>query len=297
MNMNADLKRNVTRRSEKDMPMNMKSRYTGHRWLTLVVALAVTAVPLAAQAQRKSPLADAPAIRKRYELRASRLELGAGFGSTLNQDFYHSLFINLKLGFHINDVFAISLFGNFAVANVATTFQNDLVNSLYPTPMPNQPVFEPTRQQAIDSMQKINNILGGQLEFTPFTGKYSLAGVLFANYDFYLFGGGGVISVAPTNSNVTPCASTNNGMGAAQFSCGVSGSKPGFTFGVGFHSYFNHWMALNVELRDFLAELNPSGRDTNANLTATTDDLTWTHTLLVAANLVFYLPSTPSISP
>ena len=70
--------------------------------------MAVTAVPLAAQAQRKSPLADAPAIRKRYELRASRLELGAGFGSTINQDFYHTLFLNLKLGFHINDWLAIS---------------------------------------------------------------------------------------------------------------------------------------------------------------------------------------------
>ena len=29
------------------------------------------------------------------------------------------------------------------------------------------------------------------------------------------------------------------------------------------------------------------GRDTSADLHATTDDLTWTHTLTVAANLVF----------
>jgi hypothetical protein len=35
----------------------------------LVVALSVFALPLAAQAQHKSPLADAPAIRKRLELR------------------------------------------------------------------------------------------------------------------------------------------------------------------------------------------------------------------------------------
>ena len=55
-------------------------------------------------------------------------------------------------------------------------------------------------------------------------------------------------------------------------------------------------MALNVELRDMLAKLNPSGRDTNGDLHATTADLTWTHTFIVAANLVFYLPSTPSIS-
>jgi outer membrane beta-barrel protein len=295
MNMNADLNLNVTRRSEKDMPMT-KTTKAGLRWLSLLIAFAVTAVPLAAQAQRKSPLADAPAIRKRYELRASRLEIGAGFGSTINQDFYHTVFLNLKLGFHFNDWFSASLFGGFAVANIATTFQSDLLGTLGSTP---SAPFEPTKTDALNSMQKINNILGGQLEFTPFTGKYSLAGWLFANYDFYAFGGAGVITVTPTNSGLAPCSSSNSGdssvSGSAYF-CGVSGSKFAFTYGLGLHSYFNHWMALNVELRDMLAKLNPSGRDTNGDLHATTADLSWTHTFIVSANLVFYLPSTPSIS-
>jgi outer membrane beta-barrel protein len=296
MNMNADLNLNVTRRSEKDMPMT-KTTKAGLRWLSLFIAVAVTAVPLAAQAQRKSPLADAPAIRKRYELRASRLEIGAGFGSTINQDFYHTVFLNLKLGFHFNDWLAISAFGGFAVANVATTFQSDLLKTLGSTP---STPFEPTRTDALKSMQKINNILGGQLEFTPFTGKYSLAGWLFANYDFYAFGGAGVISVTPTDASTPPCSSTNanpNTMASGStYYCGVSGSKFAFTYGLGLHSYFNHWMALNVELRDMLAKLNPSGRDTNGDLHADTADLTWTHTFIVTAALVFYLPSTPSIS-
>jgi outer membrane beta-barrel protein len=296
MNMNADLNLNVTRRSEKDMPMN-KTTKAGPRWLSLLIALAVTVVPLAAQAQRKSPLADAPAIRKRYELRASRLELGAGVGTTINQDFYHTVFLNLKLGFHINDWFAVSVFGGFAVANVATTFQSDLLGTLGNSP---STPFEPTRTDALNSMQKINNILGGQLEFTPFTGKYSLAGWLFANYDFYLLGGAGVIGVTPTNSGIPACQSTNpnsnNTVSGSAYYCGVSGSKIAATYGLGLHSYFNHWMALNLELRDMLAKLNPSGRDTNGDLHATTADLTWTHTFIFAANLVFFLPSTPSIS-
>ena len=301
MNMNADLNLNVTRRSEKDMPMT-KTTKAGLRWLSLLVALAVTAVPLAAQAQRKSPLADAPAIRKRFELRASRLEIGAGFGSTINQDFYHTLFLNLKLGFHLTDWLAISGFAGFGVANISTAFQSDLVNSLSANGPANQPQ-EPSKSQALSSMQKINNMFGAQAEFTPFTGKYSLAGWLFANYDFYAFGGAGVIGVAPTDASIAPCAATNpaaanggNKTSDVGYFCGVSGSKFAFTFGLGLHSYFNHWMALNVELRDMLAQLNPSGRDTNADLSATTADLTWTHTYIVAANLVFFLPSTPSIS-
>jgi outer membrane beta-barrel protein len=296
MNMNADLNLNVTQRSEKDMPMNKTTR-VGHRWLSLLIALAVTAVPLAAQAQRKSPLADAPAIRKKYELRATRLEIGAGFGSTINQDFYHTMFFNLKLGFHLTDWLAISGFASFGVANINTTFHNDLVNTLSAN-MPSV-VSEPTKSDAVNSMQKISGMYGLQAEITPFAGKYSLAGVLFAHYDFYGFGGLGLISVAPTDAGITPCAGSNPNdpktSGAAYF-CGVSGTKLGANFGLGLHSYFNNWMALNIELRDILAKLNPSGRDTNGDLHATTADLSWTHTVSIAANLVFYLPSTPGIS-
>jgi hypothetical protein len=49
------------------MPMLLNK----HRF-ALLVALATVSLPLAAQAQRKSPLADAPAIRKRFELRSTR---------------------------------------------------------------------------------------------------------------------------------------------------------------------------------------------------------------------------------
>ena len=67
-----------------------------HRF-ALLVALATVSLPLAAQAQRVSPLRDAPAIRKRFELRSSRLEVGAGAGTTINQDFYHTVLFNARL--------------------------------------------------------------------------------------------------------------------------------------------------------------------------------------------------------
>jgi len=300
MHKNADLNCLVTRRSEKDKPMtNMpKLQARRHKRLAMVfVAAAVTALPLAAQAQRKSPLADAPAVRKKFELRATRLEVGAGMGSTINQDYFHSIFFDLRIGFHLLDSLAISGFGDFAVANVETTFQSNVVNSLYDTPMAGHPASEPTRADAERSMQKIKGMYGVQLEWAPFAGKYSLFGKLFAHYDFYLLGGLGLINVEPADPNIAACASTNQATGPSRYYCGVTGTKVGGTFGVGFHSYFNHWLALNVELRDILAKLNPSGRDTDGNLSATTDDLTWTHTISVGAQLVFYLPATPGISP
>jgi outer membrane beta-barrel protein len=265
----------------------MKIR-TSKRTLALLIAFGTVALPLAAQAQRKSPLADAPAVRKRYELRSFRLEAGAGFGTTINQDFYHTEMANIKLGFHITDWLAVSGFAGFGVANLSTGFRDKVLNSLG-AGMSNR---QPTAGVAQSSMQKINQTLGLQLEFIPFTGKYSLFSKLFAAYDFYAFLGPGFLNVAASDANgLQPCASST------QPQCDASGFKVGANFGVGFHSYFNNWLALNVELRDILAQLNPAGRDVNGDGVANNSDLSWTSTYMLTANLVFYLPPTADISP
>ncbi|HEX3697443.1 MAG TPA: outer membrane beta-barrel domain-containing protein [Polyangia bacterium] len=259
------------------------------RFALLLVALSVCLLPVAAQAQRQSPLADAPAIRKRLELRAIRLEFGGGGGTTLNQDFYHSVFVNLKLGFHFTDWLSLSAFGGFVVSNMETGFQSQLVDSLK-TPDPTRPA--PTPADAKASMSKIKQILAAQLEFAPFTGKYSLFGKLFAHYDFYLFGGPGFLNLEPTDSSVPACSSTNTGQ-----SCGVTGYKLGANFGVGVHSYLNQFLALNLELRDIMASINPAGRDTNGDQKANASDSTWQSTYMVSLNIVLYLPATADISP
>ena len=256
----------------------------------LLVALALTVLPLAAQAQRKSPLADAPAIRKRFELRSTRLELGAGMGTTINQDFYHTVLVQVKLGFHITDWLSLSGFGGFAVANMATGYNEKLVGALPVTPQPLDRA--PTQTEGAAALQQVSSVFGGQLEITPFTGKYSLFGKLFAAYDFYAFAGPGFINVKPSNSSqLTPC--DDAGMGPV---CSVSGMKIGATYGVGMHTFFHQAVALNVELRDIYAQLNPSGRDVNGDTYANTADLGWTHTWMLGANVVLYLPTTASIS-
>jgi outer membrane beta-barrel protein len=287
----------VAPRDAKSAPSTVKAdarrstaRLLGARQLSLLAALAVTALPLVAQAQRKSPLADAPAIRKRYELRKTRFEIGAGGASTINQDFYHTFFVGAKAGFHFTDWLSIAAFGNFAVANVATGFQGSITDALKENPPIDR---EPTPGEAKAAMQKITNILGAQLEFTPFTGKYSLFGKLFASYDFYGFAGGAVITVKPTDDSLPACQDAKD---LTIFSCKVSGMKPGGTLGVGFHSFFTNYFALNVELRDVIAKLNPSGRDVDGVGGANNSDLTWTHTLVVGANLQFFLPATPGVS-
>ena len=255
---------------------------------SLVAAALIMAAPRAAQAQRKSPLEDAPAIRKRVELRETRFEAGVGFGSTINQDFYHTMLVDLKLGFHLNDWLSISAMGGFAVANIQTGFRDNLDSTLTAAP----PVpREPTQAAAEASMTKIKAIVAAQLEFTPFTGKYSLFGKIFAHYDFYAFGGPGFLDLAANDTSVPKCTSTGTAT-----SCQVSGIKPGGNVGVGMHTFFNNWLALNLELRDIIAQINPSGRDVNGDGFATTADLKWGSTFVVSANLAFYLPYAPPIS-
>src|SRR4029079_10514975 len=187
------------------MPMLLNK----HRF-ALLVALGTVAAPLAAQAQRKSPLADAPAIRKRFELRSSRIELGAGAGSTINQDYFHTVMINARLAYHVTDWVSIGLFGNFGVAQVSTGFQGRVVDSLDPEGMRMTNVDrEPDQTGAKNAMQQIGSILGAQLEWTPFTGKYSMFGKLFSAYDFYLvLPGIAAVNVKTAGSVARSCDST-----------------------------------------------------------------------------------------
>jgi len=270
-----------------------------HRF-ALLVAAATVAAPLAAQAQRKSPLADAPAIRKRFELRSSRIELGAGAGSTINQDYFHTVMINARLAYHVTDWVSIGLFGNFGVAQVSTGFQGRVVDSLDPEGMRMTNVDrEPDQTGAKNAMQQIGSILGAQLEWTPFTGKYSMFGKLFSAYDFYLvLPGIAAVNVKTAGSVARSCDSTapTDEANPDRYVCAVKGTKMGGKVGVGFHSFFGQTVALGVELSDVIAQLNPSGRDVNGDGMADKNDLSWTNTLLITANLTVYFPGA-KISP
>ena len=269
-----------------------------HRF-ALLVALATVAAPLAAQAQRKSPLADAPAIRKRFELRAARGEIGAGAGTTVNQDFYHTVLVDLHAQIHITDWLSVGGFFDIGAAQVATGFQDKLVGSLS-DPTNSNVQREPTPTGAKNGLQQIPFMAGATMNFTPFTGKYSLFGKLFASYDFYLFAGPGFINVKPAGgSAVRDCstAAPTDPSSPDRYVCGVTGWKIGPTFGIGFHTFFHQGVALAFELRDLMAQLNPSGRDVNGDQVADTQDLSWTHTYTLTGSLVVYLPFQAKISP
>jgi outer membrane beta-barrel protein len=156
---------------------------------------------------------------------------------------------------------------------------------------------EPSQSEAQASMNKISQMFGVQAEFTPFTGKYSLFGKLFAHYDFYGFAGAGFINLTNTSSSLPACTSQGlDASGAPIRSCAVTGLKIGPTFGLGIHSFINNFVALNLELRDTVAQNNSAGRDVNGDGRATTADLGWEQTVTTMLNVVFLLPAKADIS-
>jgi len=257
------------------------------------------AFPQAAHAQHKSPLADAPAIRRRVELRDKRFEISVGAGSTLNETFYHDILLQGHLAFHITDWVSIGAVGIFGVSSLATGFNDELVSTL---PSGTSSTRAPTVDAAKAGMNKPAWIMTGQLELTPFTGKFSLFGKLFAHYDFYLAGGPALVNLKKANSTsgtqasgaaITDCV--DKGAATVQ-TCVETGSQFGGSAAAGFHSFFNDVLALNVELRDVFIKDNPAGRDVNADMIADKRDLAWTQHWMVTLGLSVYFPRA-DISP
>lgn len=267
--------------------------------LSFLLASTIAAVPKLAQAQHKSPLADAPAIRKRVELRDKRFELSLGAGSTLNETFYHDILLNAHLAFHITDWLSIGGVGIFGVTTLSTGFNDELSSTLSNPPTGRAPALDASKA----GMNKLGAVYAGQIELTPFAGKFSLFGKLFAHYDFYLFGGPALVSLKQANSagvtengaQITACV--DKATSKMVQTCYVTGNQIGGTFGGGFHAFLNDFLAINVELRDVLNKDNPAGRDVNGDQFVDKGDLTWSSHWMSTIGLTLYLPPKADISP
>jgi hypothetical protein len=250
---------------------------------TLVAGLHAPA-PAHAQ-ERKSPLADAPAVRRRVELREKRFEIGVGMGTTLGQDFYHAVMVNGRLGLHLTDWLALGAVGFFNVTPKFQTAFNEKLMAVLPSMMGTDRT--PTKSDALAGMNRIGEAVAAQAEIIPFTGKFSLFSKLFMDYDFYAFGGVGAIDFKAD----TPCTSDTLP------SCAVTGFKIGPNFGGGVHMFAGQFFALNFEVRDILVRDNPAGRDENGDGYANSDDLSWNSNIFLSLNLTFFLPAHPPVSP
>ena len=244
-----------------------------------------------AEKERKSPLTDAPVIRKRLELRDKRFEFGVGVGVSVGQDFYNALLVMPKLSFHFTDWISLAaVFGYNMTPGWKSSFNNDINDAL---PNEGDPTIKsPYKTVAQPTMNHIGYVALGQVEFLPLSGKIALLSSLFSYFDFYVLAGGGIVNLAASGATQVSCAASDpTGPCQVFTTTEVTGN-----FGVGAHAFLSHYMAINLEFRDLLYKNNASGRSVNGDSVVDTRDLEWTNNWIFSLNLQFFAPFKAKIS-
>ena len=240
-----------------------------------------------AEKERKSPLTDAPAIRKRLELRDKRFEFGVGAGVSIGQDFYNALMITPRMAYHFTDWIALGVVGGLnATPGWKSSFNSDIYNSLSAPRQADNPAAgkSPSPADATATMNHIGYWAAGQVEFLPLSGKIALFSAVFSYFDFYVFGGAGVVNL--TNSSAQPAACAGNPPACQAYTATEFAGNAG----VGVHAYLNNYMALDLEIRDLIYKNNASGRDVNGDGVTNSYDLEWTSNWIFGLNLQFFAP-------
>lgn len=230
----------------------------------------------------RNPLAGQPAIRHRVEMRKLRFEVSPGLMLSINQPYLISIGGGLNLQFHINDWLGIAASFHYT-GNVEAPIGSNIEGQLDKVyPMRSDPIYgrrQPTQQQFKDHLVGPQMLFAVYGTLTPIGGKFALFNSLFSFYDFYfmagfagamlanpLSGGGpvhdcGAASVSNATCNIRAMGNDVNEQAPDPF----TGFRPAGMFGIGLHLFFNQWIGLQFEVRDYIYKANPGGLDVVAS--------------------------------
>jgi len=267
------------------------------RLLPLVVLLALPMLLTeTAHADRRNPLDGQPAVRRRVLMRKLRFEATPSFITSINQDYKHAFGPGGNLQFHITDWLAVGVQGAYLI-NANTALEDRVRSTLAGVPSPyqyNSP--QPTLEIHDQHVLAIDGVFSAFAQITPFYGKIAFFSALFVNYDLYVNGGIGIVhykqngccTTAETPPAGSPPGSSPdpNQEDASLF----AGFRIGGQIGVGAHIYFNEWLGLQFELRDYIVGANPGGFDVNADRKLTKDDEGPQNNIFFGAGVTFMLP-------
>ncbi|HEX4459481.1 MAG TPA: outer membrane beta-barrel domain-containing protein [Polyangia bacterium] len=254
--------------------------------------------PSVARADRRNPLEGQPAVRRRVLMRKLRLEVTPQFVTSINQDYKHAFGPGINIQFHLTDWLAVGVQGAYLLN--ADTALEDKVRSQLPTgeytynggsgtnhgPIPTLGIHD-------QHVMGINAIFAGYAQITPFYGKIAFFSALFVNYDLYLNGGVGFVNYVQNGccETVAGASSKTTGLDPNEQSGKLfAGLKIGGQFGIGAHVYFNEWVGLQFELRDYVVGANPGGLDVNGDRLLTKADEGPQNNLFFGVGLTFMLP-------
>lgn len=186
------------------------------------------------------------AVQQLFVLRRGRIELQPFWQVPLNDQFVGHAGPGVALNYWLTNVLALGISGN------------------YYEPFNSESVFNfQTRRAARVSVPLTEYRWNANfnLTYTPIVGKFSAFGDFIFQYDAYVVGGVGAVSVRPI-----PVIDPDN----RGFDWGTSVA---FNAGLGFHIFFNRWLAATLEVRDYV--FNDQLENTDIPVGREQDQSTW----------------------
>jgi len=267
--------------------------------LLTVTALLIGAAP-SASADRRNPLAGQPAIRNKVEMRKLRFEISPQFLVSINQDYKHAFGPGANLVFHITDWLGIGVQGSY-MFNANTALEDKVRLQLQPKD-PNDPKYtgpQPYLRMHDEKVLGIDGLLAAYAQLTPFAGKFALFSAAFFAYDLYVQGGLGVVHysqnpqcctrIDPTPMGGIPDPNTQD---ATIF----AGWRVGGMIAVGAHFFFNDFIGMQLELRDYIVGANPGGADTNGDRLLKSNDEGAQNNIFFGVGVTIMLPPKSKIT-
>jgi outer membrane beta-barrel protein len=178
-----------------------------------------------AAAAKREVAAEVYAVQQIYALRYHRFEVNPFWSFSLNDQFVSHLGPGIGINYYITNVLAVGLNGTFYQpfnSDSDFNFQN--------------------RRATRVAVPLTEYQWGANLNFTyvPMYGKFAGFSNFIFHYDAYVVGGVGALSTRPI-----PVIDPDN----RNFSFKP---KVAFNAGLGLRIFFNRWLALNLELRDYI---------------------------------------------
>lgn len=271
--------------------------------IAALALLALPALPAApAHAERKSALEGQPAVRHRLLLVKRRFELTPAFEASVNADFKHTLSGGLKLEFHLTDMWSIGAVG-FYGTGIDTGLNSRISRDLPDEPEAGDPT--PSQTQWDEHLNTMPIHGAGYITITPWYGKLAAFSKFFVNFDFYFSAG-----VAYVQLENECCSFDEDPAPGGDLDMGIlpdnnpnndpalnDGSRIGGYLGGGIHVFLSNWAALDLTVRDYLFQDNPSGLDFDADLAVSDEDQRFLNHLFMGVGISFFLPATAKRTP
>ncbi len=221
----------------------------------------LSSVAFAQREERRRTLEGQPAVRHRYELREGRFEIGPSFGFSLDRAMRHTFTIGAKLEYHFADAFSVGADVGYGVG-FNTGLASELEESYKDAgegpgcDKPNCDLWTPLTKRMSDIKFQ------GDVRFawTPIYGRIAVFSKLFVLYDMYAFGGVALAYTANSGSDGDWVPNTD------QVDAANEGFRAGLALGVGMRIYFNHWIAMGLEVKDLMFMDNETGADQTRGL-------------------------------